>query len=67
MIRCRVYWRDDVDGEDEPVREPDTPPGTCRQRQRSEVRGQRSLISVGGEARPRTVDLELEGHQNQKY
>lgn len=39
-MRCRVYWRDDVDGEGELAREPDTLPGTCQNK------GQRSRLEV---------------------
>ena len=30
-MRCRVYWRDEVDGVEELAREPAVLPETCRQ------------------------------------
>lgn len=52
MMRCRVYWRDDVDGVEELAREPDTPPETCRQRWRSEVE-----VRGGGQGSNSTGDI----------
>lgn len=35
-MRCRVYWRDEVDGDEELAREPAVLPETCRQEERGQ-------------------------------